>query len=180
MNLFRAIRHIFGGGGKMSALPAGTAAPAISLASESDQQLSLADALRHGPVLAAFFKVNCPTCQFTFPFLERLREAYAGPNFTIWGVSQNDAADTRAFLGEFGVKFPALIDAQGYAVSKQYRLTNVPTLFLIAPDGKIQITSVGFAKADLEKIAAEAARLTGKPAKPLFRSGEVVPAYKPG
>lgn len=164
----------------MSALPPGTTAPPISLESETGQKLSLEDALKKGPALAVFFKANCPTCQFTLPFVDRLRESYAGPNFTIFGVSQNDAADTRAFLSEFGVKFPALIDANGYAVSKQYGLTNVPTLFLIAPGGKIQLTSVGFAKADLEKIASDAARASGKPAQPLFKSGELVPAYKPG
>lgn len=164
----------------MSALPAGTTAPAISLESEAGQKLSLAEALKKGPVLAAFFKVNCPTCQFALPFVERLHETYAGPNFTVWGVSQNEAAATKEFLHEFGVKFPALIDAAGYPASNQYGLTNVPSLFLIAPDGKIQLTSVGFAKADLEKIASEAARASGKPAKPLFKSGEVVPEFKPG
>jgi hypothetical protein len=56
----------------------------------------------------------------------------------------------------------------------------VPTAFLIAPDGKIQISSVGFSRADLEKIAAAAARATGKLAAPLFKPGEAVPEYKPG
>jgi len=39
---------------------------------------------------------------------------------------------------------------------------------------------VGFAKADLETMAAEAARASTKPAKPLFKPGEVIPDYKPG
>jgi peroxiredoxin len=164
----------------MSPLAAGKPAPAFNLKTTAGRKVTLADALRKGPVLAAFFKVNCPTCQFTFPFLQRLHETYSGSNFTVLGVSQNDPAESRDFMRQFGVEFPVLVDESGYPVSNQYGLTNVPTLFLISPDGKIKIASVGFTKADLESMAAEAARAGGKPASPLFKAGEVVPDTKPG
>lgn len=164
----------------MSALTAGKTAPYFSLVTTLGRKLSLADALRSGPVLLAFFKVSCPTCQFTLPFLERVHRAYGDANFTLWGISQNEAADSREFIHEFGLQFPVLLDDSGYPVSNQYGITNVPTLFLISPDGKIQISSAGFAKADLEKVAAEAAHVSSKPALPIFRPGEVVPQYKPG
>jgi peroxiredoxin len=168
------------GGQHAGALTAGTQAPEIALSSATGQKLSLADALKKGPVLAAFFKVSCPTCQFTLPFIERIYETYGDAKFSVWGVSQNDAADTRDFLKEYGVKFPTLIDDDGFVASNQYGLTNVPSIFLIAPDGQIETRSVGFAKADLETMAAEAARASNKPAKPLFKPGEVIPDYKPG
>ncbi len=164
----------------MSALTAGKSAPQFSLASTSGQRLSLAKALKAGPVLAAFFKVSCPTCQFTFPFLQRLYESFGGADFTIWGISQNEARDTRDFNQEFGLRFPVLLDDPGFPVSNQYGITNVPTLFMISPDGNIQLSSVGFAKADLEKVATEAARATEKAASPVFKPGEVIPQYKPG
>jgi len=164
----------------MGALEAGQSAPGVSLKNTEGQTVSLAEALKKGPVLAAFFKVNCPVCQFTFPFLERMYETYGDSKFTFLGISQNDAGETREFNKEYGVKFPVLIDEAGYPASNQYGLTNVPSLFLISPGGKIQESSVGFARADLERIAAEAARASGKPAIPLFKPGEVVPDYKPG
>ena len=164
----------------MGALPAGKSAPAFSLKNVDGSQVSLAEALKNGPVLAAFFKVNCPTCQFTFPFLERLYETYGDSKFALWGISQDDAADTREFCQEFGIEFPMLVDGHGYPASNQYGLTNVPTLCLISPEGKIRQTTVGFVKADLEKLAAEAARATGKSAVPLFKPGEVIPDSKPG
>ncbi len=107
-------------------------------------------------------------------------EMFGGDNFTFWAISQNDAEDTRSFAEKYGVKFPALLDEKGYPASNQFGLTNVPTMFLIGQDGTIQVTSVGFSKPDLEQIAAAAARATGKPAVPLFKSGEAVPEYKPG
>jgi peroxiredoxin len=179
MRLKRSVRQLWGGKG-MAALTPGATAPGILLTDLEGKTASLTDALKKGPVLAAFFKVNCPTCQFTFPFLERLYEMYGGGNVTFLGISQNDTRDTRDFLREFGTKFPVLIDDRGYPASNQYGLTNVPSLFWIGADGKIRITSVGFSKADLETIANEAARSTGKPAQPLFKPGEVVPEYKPG
>ena len=164
----------------MGALPTGGTSPAFSLKNLNGSQASLAEALKKGPVLAAFFKVNCPTCQFTFPFLERLFETYGDTKFTLWGISQNDAADTREFCKEFGIKFPVLVDGRGYPASNDYGITIVPTMFLISPEGKIQQTSVGFVKADLEKLAAEAARATDQPSVPLFKPGEVIPESKPG
>jgi peroxiredoxin len=179
MSLKRRMHELLGGS-KMAALPAGANAPAFALQSTDGMISSLADALKKGPVVAAFFKVSCPTCQFTAPFLERLHESYGGEKFTLWGISQDDAADTREFLQEFDVEFPTLIDQKGYPVSNQYGITNVPTVFLIAPDGKIQESSVGFSKKDLEKIAAAAARATSTPPTAFFKPGEVIPDLKPG
>jgi peroxiredoxin len=168
------------GGEHMEALSAGAKAPDFSLTSTGGAKLSLSEALKKGPVVAAFFKISCPVCQFTFPFLERIYESYGDAKFTFWGVSQDDARDTRDFMKEFGVKFPVLIDDAKFTTSNHYGLTNVPSVFLIGTDGKIQVSSVGFAKADLENVAAAAARANGKAESPLFKPGEVVPDYKPG
>jgi peroxiredoxin len=164
----------------MTKVVAGKNAPAFMLPGLDGQKYSLAEALKKGPVVAAFFKITCPVCQFTFPFLERLYEIYGDSKASFWGISQDDARDTRDFCKEFGVKFPALIDEEGYRVSNQYGLTNVPTLLLIGPDGKAIVSTTGFDKAALEKINAEIARDSGKPEQPLFRPGEIVPDYKPG
>jgi peroxiredoxin len=164
----------------MTKVQVGNAAPTFSLSGMNGQLYSLGEATKKGPVLAAFFKISCPVCQFTFPFLERLYEAYGGDKVSIWGISQDDPPDTKEFSQEYGLKFTALIDGDGYPASNQYGLTNVPTILLIGSDGKVAVSSVGFSKPDLEKIAAELARASGKPLLPLFRPGEVVPDYKPG
>jgi peroxiredoxin len=175
----RLLRRWFGGQ-SMTKVLAGNSAPAFTLADMNGNRCSLADALKQGPVLAAFFKISCPVCQFTFPFLERMYETYGGGKVTFWGVSQDDAQDTKEFCKEFDVTFPMLVDEDGYPASNQYGLTNVPSIFLIGPDGKAIVSSVGFSKADLEKISGEIARAAGKPSTSLFRPDEVVPDSKPG
>ncbi len=158
----------------------GHTAPAFTLPGTNGQVVSLAGALKKGPVVAAFFKISCPVCQFAFPFLERLHKAYGSDRLSLWGISQDDTRDTKEFCAEFGVTFPALIDEDGYPVSNHYGLTNVPTVFLIAPDGKVEVSSVGFSKADLENISASVAGHLGKPVAHIFLPDEIVPDYKPG
>ena len=164
----------------MTKVLAGHTAPAFTLHDTQGKKISLADALAKGPVVAAFFKVSCPVCQFTFPFLERIHKAHAGDAVSFFGISQDDAADTKEFHAEYGITFESLVDDEGYPVSNAYGLTNVPTVFLIASDGKVKVSSVGFSKADLEKLSKELAATFKKTPAAVFRAGEAIPDYKPG
>jgi peroxiredoxin len=166
---------------QMTHIVAGNRAPGFSLKSLDGKEHSLNDLLQRGPVVAAFFKVSCPVCQFTFPFLERLHKHYGGDGVTFLGISQDDARDTKDFAKEFGVTFPMLLDDEkGYIVSNAYGLTNVPTIFLIDTDGTVKVSSMGFDKKDLETIATELAQRRNIALAPLFRPDEVVPINKPG
>jgi peroxiredoxin len=165
----------------MTHIVAGNRAPGFSLKSLDGKEHSLNDLLQRGPLVAAFFKVSCPVCQFTFPFLERLHKRYGGDGVTFLGISQDDARDTKDFAKEFGVTFPMLLDDEkGYIVSNAYGLTNVPTIFLIDTDGTVKVSSMGFDKKDLETIATELAQRRKIALAPLFRPDEVVPINKPG
>jgi len=165
----------------MAALPAGTKAPDFSLPALDGGEFSLQNALKPGPVLVAFFKVSCPTCQYTFPFLERLHKAYGDGKITIVGISQNERSDTAAFLKKFGITFRTLLDdPKDYAVSNAYGLTNVPTLFLIGQDGKIEISSVGWIKQEIEAINRKLAASRQAPPPALFQPGEEVRDFQAG
>jgi peroxiredoxin len=173
-------RTIFGGN-NMAALTAGTSAPDFKLQTMDGKQFSLSEALTRGPVVAAFFKVSCPVCQYTFPFLERIYKAHGEKNVTIVGVSQNDGKDTSAFIKEFGLTFPVLLDdTKTYPASNTYGLTNVPTIFWIAQDGEIELSSVGWDRKEIEEINRKAAEVNGEGAKPVFHSGEQIPEFRAG
>ena len=165
----------------MAALAGGTKAPEIELKTLDGKHFSLAAELARGPVVLAFFKVSCPTCQYALPFFERLYKAYGGKGVTLVGVSQNDAKDTAAFVKEFGVTFPVLLeDAHKYSVSNAYGLTNVPTIFWIAQDGEIEVSSVGWVKADFEAINRKMAERGKLAAAPVFKPGEDVRDFRAG
>jgi len=165
----------------MTALSAGTVAPKFSLPAVDGGSFSLPEALQRGPVLLAFFKISCPVCQFALPFVERLYQAYGRAEFTVAGVSQDGREDTQAFMRKFGITFPVLLDElSSYPVSNAYGLTNVPTLFWIAQDGEIQLSTVGWLRSDMEQLNREMAQRASARALPLFRPDERVPDFKAG
>ena len=165
----------------MTALAKGSKSPEFELKTLDGKPFSLSAELAHGPVVLVFFKVSCPTCQYALPFYERLYKAYGHNGVTLVGISQNGAKDTAAFNKEFGVTFPVLLDdTDSYPVSNAYGLTNVPTVFWIEQDGEIEVSSVGWVKADFEEInrrMAEAGKIT--PAT-VFKPGEDVRDFRAG
>lgn len=167
----------------MAVVSAGRKAPAFNLPGINGKNFSLEEALTRGPLLAAFFKISCPTCQFTFPFLERLYQQFlaAGASgIQVWGISQDNLECTRQFAREWGVTFPLLVDEEPYEISQDYGLTYVPSLFLIAPAGQVEISSDGFSKSELLAIRKSLAQhYSANPAE-LFRKVEHIPEFKPG
>ena len=165
----------------MAALETGTAAPDFTLPTVDGKQFSLREALARGPVVAAFFKISCPTCQYAFPFLQRLYEAHGNAHVTIVGISQNEKKDTAAFIKQYGLTFPVLLDdTSTYEVSNAYGLTNVPTIFWIAQDGEVEVSIVGWIRKEMDNLNQRGAALAGAVAEPLFHSSEQVADFRAG
>ena len=166
--------------GKMSMLEIGTKAPDFKLTATDGKSDSLKEKLSTDLTLIAFFKINCPTCQFTFPFLEKLHKNYAGKGFTLWGISQNNQAETLQFAREYKISFPLLLDQNNYQISYAYGITVVPTLFLIDTNQEILFSGEGFAKEDLEKLSRDIAERVGTTVVDIFAGESYLPAFKAG
>jgi peroxiredoxin len=151
---------------------AGSQAPDFRLAGLEGGETSLAEIIAGGPALVVFFKITCPVCQMTLPFLERL---HASGGLRIYGISQNDAADTREFMAEFGITFPMLLDSEDadFPASNAYNISSVPTSFLIERDGTLSRVIESWQKAEIERLG----ELAGVA---VFRESDRVPAWKPG
>ena len=147
-------------------LSPGSKAPEFSLLDLDGSRQTLTEILSRGRVLLSFYKVSCPVCQLTLPFLGRIAD---GP-LPVVAISQDDAGATRRFQQKFGGAMPTLLDpdSDGYPASNAFGITHVPTLFLVEGDGTITLSSEGFVKSDLEAI--------GVP----FGADEAVPAWKAG
>ena len=165
----------------MAALTTGVRAPDFKVTTTDGRAISLVEALKRGPILAAFFKISCPVCQMTLPYLERIFKAYPTDKLTFLGISQNEKADTQAFAREYGITFPLGLDpTDKYAASNAYGLTNVPTIFFIDKDGGIELSCVGWSKPDIEELNRLVAEAAGAKPKPIFKAGEDVPEFKAG
>ena len=157
----------------MGLLPAGIIAPNLELPDLAGEARELVPNAAE-PVLLAFFKVNCPTCQLALPFLERSHQGSDG-RLRVLAVSQDSSDATSRFRKSFGITMPTLIDddESGYEASNAYGLTHVPSLFLIEPDGRVSWSGDGFARADFARIGE---RFGADP----FLPGEYVPEWKAG
>lgn len=147
-------------------------APGFRLAELDGGEVTLAELAAGGPVLLAFFKISCPVCQLTMPYLERLHRQ---GGLRVYGISQNDADDTREFNRHFGVTFPTLLDSEdsGYPASNAYGISSVPTMFLVTPDGTLERVIEGWNRIDMAALGDRAGMI-------LFHAADNVPAWKAG
>ena len=161
----------------MAALGPGDRFPVLDLVSADGRPAPRTS----GETLYGFFKTTCPTCELTWPFLERLR-SYGDGDRAIVAVSQDPPAETEAFNERLGVRVPTFYDPPPWKASATLGLTTVPTLVLVDESGRIRETVVGFQKRKLEDLAGRAAPPTdaGDRTGGLFRPGESVPEMRPG
>jgi peroxiredoxin len=165
----------------MAVLTPGNTAPDFNLPGIDGKPYSLREALSRGPVVVAFFKISCPVCQYAFPFLERIYQAHGNQKLNILGISQNEKKETAAFLKEFGVSFPVLLeDTERFQVSNAYGLTNVPTVLWISSDGIVEISSVGWSRQDMDDLNRKAGEAAGGGPRPLFEPAERAAEFRAG
>ncbi len=165
----------------MAELKAGEYAPEISLKSTHDRHFSLEAERSKVPVVAAFFKIECPTCQYAFPFLERISKAYSREQVFVVGVSQSPKDDTVAFAQKLGVTFPIVLDdTKKYPASNAYGLATVPSIFMISQAGRIEFASVGWDKQEITRLNELVAHAAGASPAEIFKAGEQVLDFKAG
>lgn len=153
-------------------LGAGDSAPDFDLKAVDGVTKRLTDLISIKPALVTFFKVGCPVCQLTLPFIERLSKS---DNLEFVAISQDDLASTEEFRKRFGMTLQVLLDesGKGYPASNAFGITHVPSMFLVEPDHNISMGVSGFSKRDLEAVG----KLAG--VEP-FQPGERVPDFKGG
>jgi peroxiredoxin len=157
--------------GRQKPLETGDLAPEVWFFDAGGSEHSLDSLLADGPVLLAFFKVSCPVCQLTLPYLQRI----SGKNVRIVPVSQDSATATLGFSQAFGIQLPVLFDREqdDYPASNAFGVAYVPSMFLVEPDRRISWDWTGFHKRQLESVAKRAGL-------PIFHPGDMVPESKAG
>lgn len=157
---------------KTKRVDVGSKAPDFRLTQLDGIDATLSGLVETGPVVLAFFKISCPVCQFTLPYLERI---HASGALRIYGISQNDEEDTREFARHFGLTFPLLLDREDdrFPASNAYGITHVPTLYLVGRAGMVVRLMEGWTRQDIQWLGAQAGM------DPI-RADEAVPEWKAG
>lgn len=161
-------------------LEVGARAPEFALTGIDGRSYSLAKALDAGPLALVFFKSTCGTCDLTFPYLNRLAQAYPDRRWRMWAIGQDPPDAAREYAQRFSVKYPVLTDGDGYPVSQAYDPPATPTIFLVDRDGTISHASHGFSKADLNDLSTAIAGRLGVTARLIAQKHDGNPDFKPG
>ena len=129
--------------------PAPEFAAASLVAGAPSDTLSLED-LRGKVVLLNVWATWCPPCREEIPALQELYERHSGQGFEVVGVSidaQGEERSVAAFVRDNGVTYPIWLDPSD-RVSSTFRLTGVPSTFLIGRDGTLLWKHLGPLTAD--------------------------------
>jgi len=166
----------------MTMLSVGAKAPDFTLSGIDGKRYALSAALKQGPLLAVFIQTACPICDLVMPYLNRLAATYGGQGCQLWAISEDGQEASRRYAQRFGASFPLLVDdpADGWIVSHAYDPSVTPTLFLIGPDGRVQLSGEGFSKADLNAVGERIASHLGVQPAVVAERNDGNPDLRPG
>lgn len=138
-------------------------APDFTLESLRGDPVTLSNALADGPVILDFWATWCRPCRQALPRLQKLASKYEGW-VRVLTVSIDDPrsrAKIAPTMRSLGVGLPVLLDGDK-TVASLFRVSNIPTTFLIAGDGRIAAVHHGFRSGEVAKLEAELDRLLAK------------------
>lgn len=116
------------------------------------------DSLRGQVVLVDFWASWCVPCRRSFPWMDSLLARYGGKGFSIVAINlDKERAAADQFLTDHAAAFAIAYDPAG-KTAEAYGVTAMPMSFLIAKDGTIVHTHVGYdpkKTASIEAMIAE-------------------------
>jgi len=135
-------------GAPLSSLPSpreGFPAPDFTLDTLDGSRIKLSD-LRGKVVVVNFWATWCLPCREETPALEKSYEQYKDSGVVILGVnltSEDSLNDVKAFVQEFSLTYPILLDRDGNVSNYLYQIKGLPTTFFINREGIIRTVLVG-------------------------------------
>ncbi|MFO8073084.1 MAG: redoxin domain-containing protein [Polyangia bacterium] len=127
-------------------LPVGSKAPGwtLPLADGSGKNLSLDD-LEGRVAVLDFWSTTCPPCLKQMEDLTALWRRMKPRGLEVVGVAcgGESVAEIESFADGRAVRYPLVVDRTG-AVAGAYRVSSLPTLYLIGPDGAIAAAHSGY------------------------------------
>lgn len=157
----------------------GAEAPTFELKSLDGPPQVLGPGNGSGPTLLAFLATDCPTCQLTFPYLDKLEKQISAKGGHVIAISQDGPKATRRFAEQVGGELPIALDAK-LDVTRDYDPVAVPTLVLVDADFKVTRTDIGFSKKALNEIGRAMAEAVGVEATVIAEEQDGAPPQKPG
>lgn len=121
------------------------------------------ESLRGRPVLVSFWATTCPPCVEELPDLVQLYKDWHPQGFEMIAVAMpyDPPIRVQEFVRKHAVPYPVALDVQGVVTSAFGGVPYMPTAFLIAPDGKTELSYTG--RLDIAKVRRIISRYLKEP-----------------
>jgi peroxiredoxin len=129
---------------EISAPQVGFLAPEFTINSIDGESYTLSG-FRGKAVLVNLWATWCPPCRAEMPAIERIHQEFKDQGFIVLGINttnQDDPAAIPAFLDQYNITFPILLDESG-SVSALYQLRSLPSSYFIDRGGVIRDIVIG-------------------------------------
>lgn len=128
--------------GTLHPVPEPVSAPPFALPDLDGEVHRLAD-YRGKVVVLNFWATWCPPCREEMPAMQRAWDEVQDEDIVILGVNVGEDNDTVfLFTADYPVDFPLLLDRQAEVIER-YRVTGLPTTYIIDPRGRITHRTIG-------------------------------------
>jgi thiol-disulfide isomerase/thioredoxin len=134
---------------KVPLLAVGAVAPEFRLAEIDGPEYSYGGEGRGKPLLLVFFSLFCEPCRAELSVLQKIRGKYGG-GLDVAAVSLDGEvlkSTVAGFAKQEGYTFRILMDEvterQTFRVAETYRVTEMPTLYLLDGSGRIAFAGTG-------------------------------------
>jgi thiol-disulfide isomerase/thioredoxin len=123
-------------------------APDFTLTDLEGQRVSL-KSLRGKTVVLDFWATWCGPCKVSFPAMAKALELYKNNDkvrflfINSWENVEDKKENAKEFLTENNYSFHVLLDTNNKVI-EDYRVSGIPTEFVIDKDGNIRFMSAGF------------------------------------
>lgn len=141
----------------------GVFANELSFADLDGNEVGMAELLEDGPAILDFWATWCGPCKLAMPAWAELAGRYADRGVQLVPVSWDNPKmypRVRSWIEEQGFTFRSLVDP-GKTSGRALGVVSLPTTFLVAPDGRIVFSHVGYAQGDEKLLESELRKVLG-------------------
>jgi len=144
-------------------LEIGSPAPDFTLPDLDGKMVSLSERLKSGPVLLDFWALWCKPCLKSLPATEKIKTDYAARGLSVLAIntdSPRSAPNVKPYVKTNRFTFDVLLDPNS-TLQRSYRFYRIPQLFLIAQDGTIAYSHLGYVPGGEKDVIAAIDKLLG-------------------